>query len=213
MTLPAWRDEPVQRKPRQRFRGPDELKEIRDRRASPANQLLELLENADLPGVPKPPRPAPQPEAQSQRFSRKFAGWLLGWSVLAMGLSFAYLTYETLNAAPAAPLERPALDFSGVQSRYVMSTEGPALELSGVLRNDGETMIEPDVLLQLAGGRLAIEEPLRLGGAALPPGAERPFTVRVLLPEGVRSVRLLPPEQSGLRPREMALISPAWTAQ
>ena len=212
MTLPAWREDRPQRKRRPRPRDIDELRDIRNRGASPANQLLQMLENAELPGT-ETPVPQAQPKPEPKRLSRRVAGWLLGWSVVAMGLSFAYLTYETLNAPPAASIERPSLNFDGVESRYVMSSEGPALELSGVVRNDGEALTEPDVILQLAGGRVAIEEPLRLGIAALPPGAERPFTVRVLLPNGVRSVRLLPPEQSGLRPREMTLISPAWTAR
>lgn len=210
MTLPAWRDDRPQRKLRPRPRGVDELSDIRDRRASPANQLLEMLERANFDSAPQP---AAEPPAQPKRLSRKLASWLLGWSVAAMALSFAYLTYETLSAPAATVMERPALAFEGVQTRYVISSEGPALELSGLIRNEGEGLTEPEVILQLAGGRVAIEKPLRLGGAALPPGAERPFTVRVLLPEGVRSVRLLPPEQSGLRPREMALISPAWTAR
>ncbi|MEM7519089.1 MAG: hypothetical protein AAF368_19460, partial [Planctomycetota bacterium] len=131
----------------------------------------------------------------------------------ALLLSVGYLGFETLTAEPAADAPaRPNLDFSGVTSRYVQSAEGPALELTGVVRNEGVDAVQPEVTLQLAGNRVAIEEPLRLGVATLPPGAERPFTVRLLLPKGAKTVKLLPPEGSGAPARTMPLVSPGWTA-
>ncbi|NNU16577.1 hypothetical protein HK107_09620 [Parvularcula sp. ZS-1/3] len=210
MTLPAWREERREQPARRRPRKVDELDGIRNRAESPANQLLEMLRESQLPGeAQKKPEPKP---FRTPPIARRFAKWLLGWSVLAMGLSVGYLAYETLTPETAVPAERPPLDFADVASRYVQSSEGPAIELSGLVRNSGETLVEPDVLLQLAGSRVAIEEPLRLGAAVLPPGAERPFTVRVLLPEGTRSVRLLPPEKSGQAMGDLMLVSPAWTA-
>jgi hypothetical protein len=131
--------------------------------------------------------------------------------VLLFG-SVALLSFETLKGSPAAPADRPALEFSELRSRYVSSSEGPALELSGIVMNAGGQMVPPEVVLQLAGKRLAIEEPLQLGGAALPPGAERPFTVRLLLPEGTETVSLLPPSEGSRFRKSMPLVSPAWTS-
>lgn len=212
MTLPAWRDERPEFRPRPRPRKADALDELRDRSASPANQLLELLEASALPG--QEPREA-HGEARPFRLSplpRRLASYLLGWSLLALALSVSYLAYETLVPGNMPEPVRPSLDFADVSSRFVQSSEGPALELTGLVRNEGDATVEPEVVLQLAGSRVAIEEPLRLGTASLPPGAERPFTVRVLLPEGTKSVRLLPTGHVTLKPRALPLVSPAWTA-
>lgn len=207
MTLPAWREtqqEPKRRRPRPR--PADELDGLRDRASSPANQLLEMLQDAQLT---KPPAPKP---ARKPKLSQKVAGWMLGWSLLALTMSVGYLAFETLRPTPAAAEIRPTLDFSQVSSRYVQSSQGPAVELSGIVRNVGEEGVEPEVTLQLAGSRVAIEEALRLGPVALPPGAERPFTVRILLPEGTKSVSLLPPKGAEGAPRSLLAVSPGWTA-
>lgn len=222
MTLPAWRDEQPEwhELPEPRLRKKPEPQPGPG--TSPANQLLAMLEQANLPGSKVRPKKAwlkqlkplkiPAIPAPSLALPKKLASWLLGWSVAAMALSLAYLTFETLNTGSASAPIRPALDFSGVETRYVQSSEGPAIELSGVVRNEGDTLVEPEVILQLAGSRVAIEEPIRLGGAALPPKAERPFTLRVVIPEGTKTVRLLPPDTAAERPRPMPLVSPAWTA-
>ncbi|MEE4210889.1 MAG: hypothetical protein V2I43_16690 [Parvularcula sp.] len=143
---------------------------------------------------------------------RSFSSALLVFASAAMLGSVALLSYETLGGGGAAVGERPAFEFRDLRSRYVRSSEGPALELSGLLANAGEVELEPEVLLQIAGRRVAIEEPLTLGGAMLPPGAERPFTVRLLLPEGTETVSLLPPTEGSRYRRSMSLVSPAWTA-
>ncbi|GGY55081.1 hypothetical protein [Parvularcula lutaonensis] len=233
MTLPAWRDEQPEwhELPEPRLRKKPEARPGAG--TSPANQLLAMLEEASLPGAGQrakkrlrkpdlqklklPPVPSmpklPSIPAPSLALPKKLASWLLGWSVAAMALSLSYLTFETLNTGSVETPDRPALDFSDVQTRYVQSSEGPAIELSGVVRNEGDRLVEPEVVLQLAGSRVAIEEPVRLGGAALPPKAERPFTLRVVIPEGVKTVRLLPPDTEAARPRPMPLVSPAWTAE
>lgn len=217
MTLPAWREDAPQPRHRPRPMPVDERHSPPGQATSPANQLLRMLEEASLPGGGAKTRPGSRQAAApadlfAMRLPRRLAGWLLGWSCLALGLSVAYLALETLKPEAATVRERPALDFTDVASRHVMSSEGPALELSGLVRNAGETPVEPDVVLQLAGNRVAIEERVRLGAAALPPGAERPFTVRVLLPRGTKTVRLLPPSGDAAVQRSMPLISPAWTA-
>jgi hypothetical protein len=190
-----------------------ELAELRDRRGSPANQLLAMVEAAAARGGLEGPAETGARKRKTDEPARKMiAKLLLGWSCLVLSGSIGYLAYETLKPAPVQATELPGLDFSGVTSRYVQSSEGPAVELSGIVRNVGQTTLEPEVTIQLAGNRVAVEQQLRLGGAALPPSAERPFTVRALLPEGTRTVRLLSAENQALGPKGMALVSPAWTA-
>jgi hypothetical protein len=217
MTLPAWReDRPQQsRKPRRRpaLRDAEDLAAIRDRSSSPANQLLALVEEATARGRLRPGAGPAAENPKPVKTRRRLAGMLLAWSCAMMAASVGYLAYETLKPAePVAAEPLPGLDFSGVTSRYVQSSEGPAVELSGVVRNIGEEMVEPEVTIQLAGSRVAVEQQLRLGTASLPPGAERPFTVRALLPEGTRTVRLLSPKEPSMAPMEMPLVSPGWTA-
>lgn len=212
MTLPARREDPREDFSRPRPRKLEQRPLKPETTASPANQLLKMLEEAHEPIRPQP-SPAKTRKAANAMLKR-FGNWLLGWSCAALLMSVGYLGFETLTAEPAmAAPARPSLDFSSVTSRYVQSAEGPALELTGVVRNDGTEAVQPEVTLQLAGNRVAIEEPLRLGVAALPPGAERPFTVRLLLPKGAKTVKLLPPEGSTAPARTMPLVSPAWTAE
>ncbi|MCQ8184536.1 hypothetical protein [Parvularcula maris] len=217
MTLPAWREDRPQQssKPRRRakLRDAEDLAGLRDRSSSPANQLLAMVEAAAERGGLHRQAAKPAADERAPKTRKRLASLLLGWSCAIMAASVGYLAYETLKPAEMVAAELlPGLDFSGVTSRYVQSSEGPAVELSGVVRNIGEEMVEPEVTIQLAGTRVAVEEQLRLGTASLPPGAERPFTVRALLPEGTRTVRLLSPKEPSVPALDMPMVSPGWTA-
>ncbi|MEO1659152.1 MAG: hypothetical protein AAFR65_15690 [Pseudomonadota bacterium] len=211
MSLPLRREENIEHGPR----GP-KPRSFRDEGASqsPANQLLAMLQEANLEAI-RPEEhaivePRPRVSAEERR-SALFGTILLVWAVLALITSVSVVAYDTLKPIPAVIIP-PALTFTELDHRLVESNEGPALELTGLVSNDGDNVLEPEVLLRLSGKRLAIEEPLRLGLASLPPGAERPFTVRILVPQGVQSVSLLPTDQTSLVVRSLPVISPAWTA-
>jgi hypothetical protein len=205
MTLPARREADWFETPRARPR-PRIVKEPQREAGmrSPANELLAQLEKAHLPrgyGLPR-------------RRKNLFGGLLLGWSFALAAASIGYVAFETLKAPELRPAPPAPLALGDIVSRHVQSSEGAALEITGTLRNIGDRRMEPEVLLQLAGSRVAIEEPLRLGGNDLLPGAERPFTVRLLLPEGTRSVKLLPPRDVDPgRSLTMPTVSPGWTAE
>ena len=211
MSLPLRREETTEHGPRgpkpRGFRG-------EGANQSPANQLLAMLQEANLeairPELDMEP-PAPQAPSGEERRSALFGTILLVWSILALIISVSVVAYDALKPIPA-PVIPPALTFTDLNHRLVQSNEGPALELKGLVSNAGDDVLEPEVLLRLSGKRLAIEEPLRLGLASLPPGAERPFTVRVLLPSGVQSVSLLPTEETSLTVRTLPVVSPAWTS-
>ncbi|MEM0930080.1 MAG: hypothetical protein AAGI89_12410 [Pseudomonadota bacterium] len=212
MSLPLRREENIEHGPR----GP-KPRGFRDEGASqsPANQLLAMLQEANLEAI-RPEDHAgaalrPGTSLPEERRSALFGTILLVWAVLALITSVSVVAYDALKPVPAIVIP-PALTFSELDHRLVQSNEGPALELSGLVSNAGEEVREPEVLLRLSGKRLAIEEPLRLGLASLPPGAERPFTVRILLPQGVQSVSLLPTEEKSLMIRSLPVVSPAWTA-
>lgn len=218
MTLPLRHEENIEHGPQgprpRHFRGDRALQ-------SPANQLLSMLQEADLEAIRSPEhRLAADPAshrrnrrslASEERRSALFGTMLLVWALLALITSVSVVAYDALKPAPA-PVIPPALTFSDLSNRLVQSNEGPALELSGLVSNAGSVTLEPEVLLRLSGKRLAIEEPLRLGLASLPPGAERPFTVRIVLPQGVQSVSLLPTDKTSVVVRSLPVISPAWTA-
>lgn len=188
---------------------------------SPANHLLSILQSANLGQLRRkitsgPSRRVEFREAEIERVPpllKNFGTVLLAWSIGAMVLSIGILAFEILEPSAPVVTERPPLEFEEMASRHVESSEGRALELTGLVRNAGERPVQPEVTLQLAGSRVAIEEPLRLGAAALPPGAERPFTVRLLLPEGTKTVRLLPAENTRAPKGSMPLVSPAWTSE
>lgn len=210
MSLPLRREENIEHGPR----GP-KPRSFRDDGAaqSPANQLLAMLQEANLEAI-RPEEhsvvePRPSTSAEERR-SALFGTILLVWAVLALITSVSVVAYDALKPVPAIVVP-PALTFTELDHRLVQSNEGPALELSGLVSNAGDQMREPEVLLRLSGKRLAIEEPLRLGLASLPPGAERPFTVRIVLPQGVQSVSLLPTEETSVTIRSLPVISPAWT--
>lgn len=213
MNLPLRREEPAETqdfRPRLRQRGGEGPEQ------SPANQLLRLLEDANFESIASPrehPFRQARPKSVYADMPRMFGIVLFVWSILALSASVGVVIYDILREDRlVAAAQRPPLVFNQLAHRYVQSSEGPALELSGLVTNGGSEPVEPSVVLQLAGSRLAIEEPLRLGIVTLPPGAERPFTVRVLLPEGVESVRLLPGEQRPVLTRNLSTVSPAWTA-
>lgn len=210
MTLPARRRDPYPLPETGRSRAAErELAEkLRERIALAERAARAAAETAEA----RLETPAPKKDEAS----RGFGIALLVWSCLAFVASVGILTYETLGpgAAVRSGVTRPALAFADISTRYVQSAEGPALELTGLVRNSGEGPVAPEVRLQIAGEKVSIEEHLRLGGAPLQPQAERPFAVRLLLPEGVTSVKLLPPvgEGAGSGKPSMILVSPAWTA-
>ncbi|MEM9840404.1 MAG: hypothetical protein AAF830_14785 [Pseudomonadota bacterium] len=210
MTLPATRRDPYPLPEEGRSRAAERAlaEKLRERIALAERAARAAAETAEARVKP------PQPKQDDNL--RGFGIALLVWSCLALIASIGILAYETFGASSAAQAAalRPALTFADVSTRYVQSAEGPALELTGVVRNSGETSVLPEVRLQIAGEKVAIEENLRLGGAKLQPEAERPFAVRLLLPEGVSSISLLPPTADGqtVRQPSMTLVSPAWTA-
>jgi len=207
MTLPARKQDRHPHAPRRTRADEKELAEqLRER--------IALAEKAARAAASEAESRFPEVERAKKAATPQRFGWLLlAWSCVALLISMGILAYETLGpGATARSVERPQLEFSSLQSRFVQSAEGPALELTGVVRNGGETPAKPEFTLQLAGNRVAIEEPLKLGGVALPSGAERPFAVRLLLPPGTQSVSLLPPRADAPSEPDMVLVSPAWTA-
>ena len=98
--------------------------------------------------------------------------------------------------APAAPT-RPVLTVEARLDRYVRSSQGPALLLSGVIRNEG-----PEVVPQLSLYVGAEAQAVPLPPVAVPPGGERPFRVRVLLPMAPREVTLGVAAAEGPSPTE-----------
>ncbi|MEO1042422.1 MAG: hypothetical protein AAFX52_09030 [Pseudomonadota bacterium] len=217
MTLPLRHEENIEHGPQgprpRNFRSESALQ-------SPANQLLSMLQEADLEAIRSPEHHVVPNAAKNgkkrrsleaeERRSALFGTMLLVWALLALITSVSVVAYDALKPVPA-PVIPPALTFSELNHRLVQSNEGPALELNGLVSNAGVSTLEPEVLLRLSGKRLAIEEPLRLGLASLPPGAERPFTVRIVLPQGVQSVSLLPTDKTSVVVRSLPVISPAWT--
>ncbi|MEM1410107.1 MAG: hypothetical protein AAGG79_05100 [Pseudomonadota bacterium] len=209
MSLPAQQPETSAR-PRSRGRADErELAEqLRARIALAEEAALAAARVAEQRITP------PEPPAREELASKRLGLTLLIWSFIALIVSIAILAWETVGpGAEVRALERPALQFSGLQTRYVQSAQGPTLEITGIVKNGGEEPVDPQVTLQLAGGRVAIEEPLRLGRTELPAGAERPFALRLLLPEGVRSVNLLPLQGEPVSEQKMLLVSPGWTAE
>lgn len=185
----------------------DRILERVDAAERAAREAQQIAEARNAEAFPEPPK---------KSALQRFGGFLLLWSLMALAASVGILAWETVGpggAVRASATERPPLEFGQLSTRHVQSAEGAALEITGILKNVGSERADPAVTLQLAGNRVAIEEPLRLGQAPLPPGAERPFAVRILLPEDVQSVSLLPLTQDPSSEPHMVLISPGWTAE
>ena len=125
-------------------------------------------------------------------------GWL-GWSVsCAVVVVIAAAPVEVARWVPAlAPLAPPPpaapqpLSVAVQLDRYVLSDQGPAVLLSGTIRNEGGEVIPELVLIAgPAAGENSEEASVPLPPVLLPPGGERPFAVRVLVPTDTRTVRL-----------------------
>lgn len=211
MTLPAQKRDPFPPASRGRTRAAE--RELADRLRERITQAENAAKAAAAAAQERLDPPQPK---RSLPVRDGFSMVLLAWSCLALAASIGILAWETVGpgAVVRSGALRPTLDFADVSTRYVQSNEGPAIEMTGIVRNSGEDPVAPEVTLQLSGTRIAIEEPLRLGSAPLPPRAERPFAVRLLLPEGATAVKLLPTPMSerGGAP-VMPLVSPAWTAE
>lgn len=210
MTLPARRHGPDTAFAARRNRADE--KELADRLRQRIAVAEKAARAAGAAAGTQPP-----PPIERRRGPVGSGTMVLACSCLALAASVGMLGYETFGppaAQDTAIGDAPApLVFSGVSSRYVQSAEGPALELSGIVRNQDAQPRAPAVTLKLSGSRVAIEERLALGSVPLSPGAERPFAVRLLLPEGARTVSLLPASKGGEPAPSMVLVSPAWTAE
>lgn len=209
MTLPARKDDHLPHPPRKRTRWEEKelAEQLRERIALAERAALAAAEEAQA-------RMSDVARAEKAATPERFGIILLVWSCVALLISMGILAYETLGPGAAArAIERPQLEFSDLNTRFVQSAEGPAVEITGILRNTGDRPAKPEFTLQLVGNRVAIEEPLKLGGAALPSGAERPFAVRLLVPNGTQQVSLLPPQEGTSSEPDMVLVSPAWTAE
>ncbi|MBB4658592.1 zinc-ribbon domain-containing protein [Parvularcula dongshanensis] len=122
-----------------------------------------------------------------------------GWTLLAA--TVASLTYVVVAAPdrvqsvfpPAGnlyaylrpPAAAPALSVEAALGRYALSDQGPAVSITGVVRNDGLDETFPRLVLTATGPAGSEAQVVPLPAVPLPPGGERPFAVRALLPEGV----------------------------
>ena len=114
----------------------------------------------------------------------RLLGWVL-WAGAAAGAVVLAVAPEAITArvpalavlAPAAPTPPSLLTVDARLDRYVQSSQGPALLLSGTIRNGG-----PAVVPQLSLDVGSEVQTVPLPPVAVPTGGERPFRVRVLLP-------------------------------
>ena len=121
----------------------------------------------------------------------RLLGWTL-WVGAAAGICALAVTPERVAArvpalsflVPVTPTA-PPLTVDARLDRYVQSSQGPALLLSGTIRNAG-----PAVIPQLSLAVNAKAQAVPLPSVAIQPGGERPFRVRVLLPSAAQDVTL-----------------------
>ena len=146
----------------------------------------------------------------------RLLGWLAWSGAAALVLLIAAAPEKLAERAPfAAPLAAalappapaaPPLVVEAQLRRYAASSDGPAVLLSGVIRHQAEgEALTPRLTLDAGAG----EVPVPLPAVALPPGGERPFSLRVLLPPEAQTVRLAvrpgqasPSEGAGFRLQE-----------
>lgn len=128
------------------------------------------------------------------------AGWLL-WCAAAAGVVLLMTAgRDVLQSAfpPAAkiyalgtPLPAAAgLKVTGDLKTYAMSSEGPAVLVAGTISNDGRSAMVPVLTMTVATPDGPAAQRVAIPPVALPPGGERPFAVRALMPAGASGLTL-----------------------
>ena len=136
--------------------------------------------------------------------NRMTPGRALGWTAWASAsaaLAFA-LVFEgplvravfppsaglyALRAPPAAP---PGLTVEAALGAYALSTQGPAVTVTGRVINAGGADAVPRVTLVATTRDGTEAQDVPLPQVALPPGGERPFALRALVPDGTKGLRV-----------------------
>ena len=124
--------------------------------------------------------------------------WLLWASVLGTAVFAVTTKRDAVEAVfpPAAnlyalisPPDAPrGLTVRAELRAYAVSSQGPAVMVSGLVANEGASAFVPLVTLTAETGEGREAQVLPLPRVALPPGGERPFAVRALVPEGATAL-------------------------
>ena len=138
-------------------------------------------------------RDALRAKAANRPTPMRLLGWTV-WAAAAAGVALLAVAPERIaERAPAlaalapAPPAAPTLTVEARLTRYATSSQGPAASLTGVVRHEGEGgAVTPRLVLEAGAGEQTVPLPV----VPLPPGGERPFSVRVLLPAEARAIRL-----------------------
>ena len=194
--------------------GQAKLRRARDRVIGAAGALLGTALSAWSrrrdQAAPKPATPgeaaarATRARMQARAVNAMTPGRALGWAVWAMAsatvlfvlvakpaqVQAVFPPSQKLYGAFAEPTAAPGLRVGGTLRTYAVSSQGPAVMVAGVVSNDGAAALVPVVTMTVEGPDGATSQPVALPAVALPPGGERPFAVRALVPEGVSAVRL-----------------------
>ena len=191
------------------------LRRLRDAGLTLAGTALGTLLHvtARLRGRPAPVRPTTPGDAAARDTRAKMRARAanamtparaLGWTAWA-GISTALVLALTMRAEtvqalfpPAAtlyalvtpPSAPPGLRVQGALGAFAMSSQGPAVTLTGAVVNEGDRDAVPQVTMTVQTPDGPLAQPVALPPVALPPGGERPFTVRALVPEGSTAVAL-----------------------
>ena len=191
----------------------DVLRRLRDSALAMAGFALGTAHHvlARLRGRPAPERPATPGDAAANATRARMrakavnaltparmVGWV-AWTVVAGLIVFAVALkgdvvqrvfppsaklYSLMGPPPAAD----GLTVTGGLDAYAVSSQGPAVMVSGVVANRGRADAVPLVTMTIETPDGPVSQAVSLPQVPLPPGGERPFAVRALVPPGASGV-------------------------
>lgn len=166
------------------------------------------LRGRDAPRHPQTPgdaaaratRARMQARAANAMTPARALGWT-AWTGTAASLAFvltakadavreAFPPAANLYAMVATPPAPPGLRVRAELETYAVSSQGPAVMVAGVVVNAGAAEAVPQLTMTVATPQGPSAQAVALPAVALPPGGERPFAVRALVPEGATGVSL-----------------------